>query len=223
MSTFKGFFFSLPLPSSSFLINHRDTTSVSTLRRTEGGMYLNPNIYGWRCPRRSDHATFTGEDAKSPLYGATQRKKKKASRWVSGLCFQPLINKCRLRLARPGPDEVRLAQWSSASLWKSAPSQSSTLLSVSPPHTLLWLAALAGATGNFWCNTAPSGPECPCTHRHACSQMQRAPSVQLRTDAALGRQGQKIPSISWMLLDALYWAPVIQESSTLILIMRLIN
>lgn len=65
-------------PPSFFLINHRDTASVSTLRRTEGGMYLNPNIYGWRRPRRSDHATFTGEDAKSPLYGATQRKKRRA-------------------------------------------------------------------------------------------------------------------------------------------------
>lgn len=85
----KGFFFSLPLPSSSFLINHRDTSSVSTLRRTEGGMYLNPNIYGWRRPRRSDHATFTGEDAKSPLYGATQRKKRRRAGESLACVFNP--------------------------------------------------------------------------------------------------------------------------------------
>lgn len=189
MSTFKGFF--LFSPPSFFLLPYQSPwhlVCVNTATNWRGNVFKSQHLR-MKTPSPLGSRNIHRRGCKvSPLWSHT-KEKKEASRWVSGLCFQPLINKCRL--ARPGPKEVRLAQWSSASLWKSAPSENSTLLSVSPPHTLLWLAALAGAAGNFWCNTAPSGPECPCTHRHACTQMQRAPSVQLRTDAALGRQGQK--------------------------------
>lgn len=93
MSTFKGIFFSFP---SLFLINH-STVCVNTATNWRG-IYLNPNIYGWRRPCRSDHATFTSEDAKSPLCGPPKGKEKWDYQCLAGV-FHPLISAPWLTMA----------------------------------------------------------------------------------------------------------------------------
>lgn len=70
------FFFSLPLPSSSFLINHRDTSSVSTLRRTEGGNVFKSQHLRMKTPSPLGSRNIHRRGCKvSPLWSHPKEKK----------------------------------------------------------------------------------------------------------------------------------------------------
>lgn len=76
---------------------------------------------------------------------------------------------------------------------------------------------LAGAERNLWFNTA-SGGQSLYTHGY------RAPAVQSRADAAVKKKKGKVHYLYLLNTHGCpYWAAVIQESSTLIRIMWLIN